>query len=150
METWTSESAETIELPEQEEQQFAPRVDDTFARLEKGEADKLRAKELNSRVLDLYHDSKAKFKNDYELNKQLRRQNRYEILSDLSMVVWDTPSKADYQFFRKSFLLNGMILITKLKQFYLVLRHFNLVFEARRNINLVRTLFLCINSCPPQ
>ena len=76
VETWSAENAETIELPEQEEQQFAPRVDDTFARLEKGEADKLKAKELNSRVAELYYDSNEKFKNDYQLNKDLRRQNR--------------------------------------------------------------------------
>ena len=76
VETWTAESAETMELPDKEEQQMAAAPDDAFTRLEQGESDKRKARDLNVRVAELYHDSNLKYKNDYQMNKLLRRNNR--------------------------------------------------------------------------
>lgn len=78
-ETWTAESAETIQLPDRDEDGAAGAPDDPFAKLERGETDKRRGRELGGRLAELYHDSSQKYKDDYSLNKALRRQNRYAL-----------------------------------------------------------------------
>jgi hypothetical protein len=65
-----------MELPDKEEQQMAAPLDDAFTKLERGESDKKKGQDLNARVAELYYDSSMKYKNDYQLNKMLRRDNR--------------------------------------------------------------------------
>ena len=76
VETWTAESAETIELPDQEEQQMMAPADATLQKLEQGDTDRKRGRHLSARVAELYHDGNAKFKNDYTMNRMLRHGNR--------------------------------------------------------------------------
>ena len=75
-ETWTAESAETIELPDKDEEEAAAPLGDPFYKLERGETDKRKGRELGARVAELFHDSNEKFKDDYSINKALRRNNR--------------------------------------------------------------------------
>lgn len=50
--------------------------DDPFQKLEQGDQDRKRGRSLGRRVAELFHDSNAKFKDDYAINKRLRRENR--------------------------------------------------------------------------
>lgn len=76
VETWTAGSAETIELPDKDEQQMAAPADDPFQKLERGNQDRSLGQSLGARVAELRHDSNSKFKDDYNMNKRLRRENR--------------------------------------------------------------------------
>lgn len=75
-ETWTAENAETIELPDRDDETAAAALHDPFAKLERGETDKRRGRELGTRIAELYHDSNLKFKDDFALNRTLRKHNR--------------------------------------------------------------------------
>ena len=76
-ESYTAADAEVIELPDKEEG-AAMTAADPLARLEKGIEDKLRGREGAERVAELREDSEAKYKDDYTINKALRRQLRFE------------------------------------------------------------------------
>ena len=56
-----------------------PDKEDAFARLEKGVEDKRRGREGAERLAELREDSAAKYKDDYTINKALRRQLRYAL-----------------------------------------------------------------------
>lgn len=73
LETYTAQDAETLELPDSEE---APAKDDPFSKLEKGVEDRRRGREGAERLAELREDSEAKYKDDYTINKALRRQLR--------------------------------------------------------------------------
>ena len=75
-ETWTAEDAETIELPDREEEEAVQPRDDPFAQLERGESDKRKGRELSTRIAELHYDSNQKFKDDYSINRSLRQKNR--------------------------------------------------------------------------
>ncbi|KAK9828722.1 hypothetical protein WJX72_001716 [[Myrmecia] bisecta] len=72
-EEFTAEDAETLELPEKAE---AAKLDDPFFRLEHGTEDNRKARIAVDRLVELHDDSEAKYRNDYEMNKALRRQVR--------------------------------------------------------------------------
>lgn len=76
-ESYTAADAEVIELPDKEEG-AATATADPLARLEKGVEDKQRGREGAERVAGLREDSEAKYKDDYTINKALRRQLRFE------------------------------------------------------------------------
>jgi coiled-coil domain-containing protein 130 len=78
-ESYTAADAEVIELPDKEEG-AAMAAADPLARLEKGVEDKRRGREGAERVAELREDSKAKYKDDYTINKALRRQLRFAAL----------------------------------------------------------------------
>ncbi len=65
-----------MELPDKEEE-AAGAQPDPFARLEKGVEDRRRGREGAERIAELRDDSAAKYKDDYTINKALRRQLRY-------------------------------------------------------------------------
>ena len=79
-ESYTAADAETIELPEKEEE-TAQAVPDPFAKLEKGVEDRRRGREGAERIAELRADSEAKYKDDYSINKALRRQLRCRLTS---------------------------------------------------------------------
>ena len=74
-ESYTAADAETMELPDKEEG-AAQAQPDPFARLEKGVEDRRRGREGAERIAELREDSAAKYKDDYTINKALRRQLR--------------------------------------------------------------------------
>ncbi|CAL5224116.1 g6748 [Coccomyxa viridis] len=74
-ESYTAADAETMELPDKEEE-GAQAQPDPFARLEKGVEDRRRGREGAERIAELREDSSAKYKDDYTINKALRRQLR--------------------------------------------------------------------------
>jgi hypothetical protein len=76
-ESYTAADAEVMELPDKEEGAAMAAVD-PLARLEKGIEDKRRGCEGAERVAELREDSEAKYKDDYTINKALRRQLRFE------------------------------------------------------------------------
>lgn len=49
-------------------------------------------------MADLYHDSNMKFKNDYSLNKRLRRENRFAALGNILAIYWLTRSPSHSNF----------------------------------------------------
>ena len=65
-----------MELPDREEEAAVAPLDDPFSKLERGETDKRKGRELGVRVAELFHDSNEKFRDDYSINKALRRNNR--------------------------------------------------------------------------
>ena len=73
-ETYTAEAAETMELPDSEEAQAK---DDPFSKLERRVEDRKRGVQGADRLAELLEDSEAKMKDDYTINKALRRQLRY-------------------------------------------------------------------------
>lgn len=73
VEEYSAADAETLELPESSERAA---LDDPFARLEHGDVDKRRAAAARERLAELREDSAVKYKNDYEMNKALRRDMR--------------------------------------------------------------------------
>ena len=77
-ESYTAADAETMELPDKEEGAAQAR-EDPFVRLEKGVEDKRRGREGAERLAELHEDSAAKYKDDYTINKALRRQLRYAL-----------------------------------------------------------------------
>ena len=77
-ESYTAADAETMELPDKEEE-AAQAQPDPFARLEKGVEDKRRGREGAERIAELREDSAAKYKDDYTINKALRRQLRCNV-----------------------------------------------------------------------
>ncbi|EIE21957.1 DUF572-domain-containing protein [Coccomyxa subellipsoidea C-169] len=72
-ETYTAQDAETHELPDSEEAQAK---DDPFSKLERRVEDSRRGREGADRLSELLEDSEAKTKDDYSINKALRRQLR--------------------------------------------------------------------------
>ncbi|BDA46914.1 Coiled-coil domain-containing protein 130 homolog [Coccomyxa sp. Obi] len=72
-ETYTAEAAETLELPDSEEAQAK---DDPFSKLERRVEDRKRGIQGADRLAELLEDSEAKMKDDYTINKALRRQLR--------------------------------------------------------------------------
>ena len=75
-ESYTAADAETMELPDGDEAAVQAKSD-PFARLEKGVEDKRRGREGAERIAELREDSAAKYRDDYTMNKALRRQLRY-------------------------------------------------------------------------
>ncbi len=73
-ETYTAQDAETHELPDSEEAQAK---DDPFSKLERRVEDSRRGREGADRLSELLEDSEAKTKDDYSINKALRRQLRF-------------------------------------------------------------------------
>lgn len=73
-ETYTAEAAETLELPDSEEAQAK---DNPFSKLEQRVEDWKRGIAGADRLAELLEDSEAKMKDDYTINKALRRQLRY-------------------------------------------------------------------------
>lgn len=73
-ETYTAQDAETLELPDPEAAQAA---DDPFSKLERRVEDKRRGRQGADRLSELLDDSEAKYRDDYTINKALRRQLRY-------------------------------------------------------------------------
>lgn len=73
-EEYTSADAEVMELMDQHDKE---KLDDPLAKLEHGNAIMARKKAQNARLLDLKDDSTAKYKNDYAMNKLLRKNLRY-------------------------------------------------------------------------
>jgi hypothetical protein len=72
-ESYTAQDAETLELPDQE---MAQASNDAFFKLERGVEDRRRGREGAERLAELREDSEAKYKDDYSINKALRRQLR--------------------------------------------------------------------------
>lgn len=72
-EEYTAADAEVMELMDQHDKE---KLNDPLAKLEHGNAVIARKKAQNERLLDLKDDSTAKYKNDYEMNKMLRRNLR--------------------------------------------------------------------------
>lgn len=81
-EEYTSADAEVMELMDQHDK---AKLDDPLAKLEHGNAVMARKKAENERLLDLKEDSAAKYKNDYAMNKLLRKNLRYVV--DASRLV---------------------------------------------------------------
>lgn len=73
-EEYTSADAEVMELMDQHDKE---KLNDPLAKLEHGNAVMARKKAQNTRLLDLRDDSADKYKNDYEMNKLLRKNLRY-------------------------------------------------------------------------
>ena len=63
-----------MELDDPEEAAAAAR--DPFTKLERGDADKRKAKEAAQQLIMLVADNKVKHRDDYTINKELRRRNR--------------------------------------------------------------------------
>ena len=74
-ELYTAADAETMELPDKEDG-AAQAKEDPFARLEKGVEDRRRGREGAERIAELREDSNAKYRDDYTINRALRRQLR--------------------------------------------------------------------------
>lgn len=90
-ESYTAADAETMELPDNEDG-AALAKNDPFARLEKGVEDKRRGREGAERIAELREDSRAKYEDDYAINKALRRQLRYaspDIIGGLTAACTD-------------------------------------------------------------
>lgn len=73
VEEYTSEDAQTLHLRDAEEK---AQLDDPLARLEHDEHAKAIAREDAVRMSHLRESSEARWKNDYENNKNLRRRLR--------------------------------------------------------------------------
>ena len=63
-----------MELDDPEEAAAAAR--DPFRKLERGDADKRKAREAAQQLSMLVADSRVKHRDDYAINKELRRRNR--------------------------------------------------------------------------
>ena len=74
-EGYTAEDAETMELPDPEAASAAA-ANDPFVRLERGQEDGARGRRGAERLAELRDDARAKFAQDYAINKALRRQLR--------------------------------------------------------------------------
>ena len=97
-ESYTAADAETMELPDKEEEGAAQAQPDPFARLEKGVEDRRRGREGAERIAELREDSAAKYKDDYTINKALRRQLRYVLSASI-----ECPHQQAYQMAVQSF-----------------------------------------------
>lgn len=75
-EEYTSADAEVMELMDQHDKE---KLNDPLAKLEHGNEVMARKKAQNARLLDLRDDSADKYKNDYEMNKLLRKNLRYSV-----------------------------------------------------------------------
>jgi Saf4/Yju2 protein len=76
VEVYTAADAEVMELPDEEDEGDKS---DPFNKLERGERDKRFAIEARERLSELREDSQAKYKLDYEMNRQLRRTMRWKL-----------------------------------------------------------------------
>lgn len=73
-EAYTAEDAGVMELDDPAEAAAAAR--DPFTKLERGDADKRKAAEAARELSMLVADSRVKHRDDYAINKELRRRNR--------------------------------------------------------------------------
>ncbi|KAK9816015.1 hypothetical protein WJX74_011065 [Apatococcus lobatus] len=73
-EAYTAKDAGTMELDDPEEAAAAAR--DPFTKLERGDADKRKAREAAKQLSMLVADNTLKHRDDYAINKELRRRNR--------------------------------------------------------------------------
>ena len=75
-EEYTAEDAEVMELMDQHDRE---KLDDPLSKLEHHTDVMIKKKAQNERLVDLRDDSSAKYKNDYEMNKLLRKNLRYVV-----------------------------------------------------------------------
>lgn len=73
-EEYTAADAEVMELMDQHDRE---KLDDPLSKLEHHTDVMIKKKAQNERLVDLRDDSNAKYKNDYEMNKLLRKNLRY-------------------------------------------------------------------------
>lgn len=74
VEAYTAQDAEVMELEDRAE--AAEAAADPFRKLERGDADKRKAVEAAKQLSMLVADSQVKHRDDYAINKELRRRNR--------------------------------------------------------------------------
>jgi len=73
-EEYTAADAEVMELMDKHDRE---KLDDPLSKLEHHTDVMIKKKAQNERLVDLRDDSNAKYKNDYEMNKLLRKNLRY-------------------------------------------------------------------------
>ncbi len=73
-EEYTAADAEVMELMDKHDRE---KLDDPLSKLEHHTDVMIKKKAQNERLVDLRDDSNAKYKNDYEMNKMLRKSLRY-------------------------------------------------------------------------
>jgi len=86
-EEYTAADAEVMELMDQHDRE---KLDDPLSKLEHHTDVMIKKKAQNERLVDLRDDSTAKYKNDYEMNKLLRKNLRYVATTYIWFNIWYT------------------------------------------------------------
>ena len=104
-EEYTAADAEVMELMDQHDRE---KLDDPLSKLEHHTDVMIRKKAQNERLVDLRDDSNAKYKNDYGMNKLLRKNLRYVAMMFMGLHIWYT-SKADSRAVTQAMCANNCV-----------------------------------------